>query len=246
MGGLRSQVGLSYAEKVIGLLGSSNVIGYWKMDEATGTTAADSSAEGNNGTYSGCTLANAAMPAAIGGSAPLFDGVNDVLDVYSAGLEADFSGAEGGFACWAKVFHAGVWTDGVSRFVMRVSNSDNSDFFAIQRTSTNNQLVFRRQAGGVNSQITASLSSTDWLHLAITWSVSADTFKVFINGTQEGSTLTGLAAYSPNDFNTDRCCIGSFQTASPNGVWNGWVGHAWLTKTCPSDAEIAILYSWGA
>jgi len=37
---------------------SDSMLGYWKMDEGTGTTLTDSSSAGNNGTLTGCTWVN--------------------------------------------------------------------------------------------------------------------------------------------------------------------------------------------
>src|SRR5690349_16688012 len=55
----------------------STVVGYWKLDDGTGTVAADSSGQGNNG-----TLVNGpTWTAGKVGGALQFDGVNDVVDV---------------------------------------------------------------------------------------------------------------------------------------------------------------------
>src|SRR5215467_8046402 len=53
-------------------------IGYWRFGETTGITAADSSPNGNAGTYSGgITLGQAGLPTGVAGdTAVLFDGVS--------------------------------------------------------------------------------------------------------------------------------------------------------------------------
>jgi hypothetical protein len=63
---------LHYSNEVM----ADNPIGYWRFSEAAGTAAADSSGNGNNGTYSGgVTLGQPGLPPAVpGDTAALFDG----------------------------------------------------------------------------------------------------------------------------------------------------------------------------
>lgn len=75
----------------------TGVTGYWKLDEVSGTIAADSSGNGNNGTATDLILTNAdsnTPPAAVGGiinNARDFDGVDDAVIVpHSSSL--DFAG----------------------------------------------------------------------------------------------------------------------------------------------------------
>ena len=61
---------------------TTGLAGYWRLDEASGTTAADSSGGGRPGTYSGGVVQNQpGIPA--GGAAASFDGVDDVVTALS-------------------------------------------------------------------------------------------------------------------------------------------------------------------
>ena len=72
------------------VIGGSNLVAYWKFDEGTGTTAADSSANGNTG-----TLTNGpSWAAGIAGNALYFDGIDDnvtVMDSNSLDLSNSFT-----------------------------------------------------------------------------------------------------------------------------------------------------------
>ena len=63
---------LHYSNEVM----ADNPIGYWRFSEAAGPTVADSSGNGNNGTYSGgVTLGQPGLPPGVpGDTAALFDG----------------------------------------------------------------------------------------------------------------------------------------------------------------------------
>src|SRR5437763_1786933 len=57
---------------------ADNPIGYWRLNETSGTTANDLSGNGNNGTYGpGVTLGQPGLPPGVpGDKAALFDGLN--------------------------------------------------------------------------------------------------------------------------------------------------------------------------
>ena len=82
-----------------------NPIAYWKLDETSGTTAINYGTLGTaaNGTYSGATLGQVAAPG--GGLAPLFDGANDLLNIYSVALQGAFNGATGSALIFGMVYN---------------------------------------------------------------------------------------------------------------------------------------------
>ncbi len=59
---------------------SANLIGYWKLDETSGTTASDSSGKGRTGTLYNCTFSANSTPGKVGG-ALVFDGVDDYVEI---------------------------------------------------------------------------------------------------------------------------------------------------------------------
>jgi hypothetical protein len=119
-----------YIDKVV----SYGPIAYWVLNETAGATAADQiNSPAQDGTYTGVTLADTLGPDGVN-NAPLFDGANDFVNVQTAAFAAAFSGTEGTAMIWAKVFNAGVWTDGSERKAYRYE-VDGSNIVHLARRS---------------------------------------------------------------------------------------------------------------
>src|SRR5574340_820862 len=120
------------------------LVAYWRLNELSGTTVTDSSGNGFDGTASGVTWDQAGI--GDGETAAQFDGVNDTINVYSAGLASAFNGAVGTLAAWVKVNAASVWTDGANRSVVYVYV--NASNFVQMRKGSGGQIEMYYMAGG--------------------------------------------------------------------------------------------------
>lgn len=217
------------------------LIGYWKMDEPSGSVSIDSSPEGNNGAYTGVTLGQPGVGQGYAvGTCPLFDGVGDFNNIYSAGLAADFDGAEGTLALWAKVSAAGVWTDGVARH-LAIFAVDGSNRLRIQRTATDNTLLWEYLAGGTAEQRTSAVLGgvTDFFHIGLTWSKSGDVVRAYASGAQVGADMTGLGTWAGVPA-AGGAVLGAFNL-TPNFPWSGFLAHAALYNRALTAAEMAQL-----
>ena len=227
---------LAYTNKVKAL----GPIAYFPLADASGTTAADESGNGRNGTYSNVTLG--ATGIGDGRTAAAFNGSTSYANIYTAGLAGAFNGAEGSAAIWMKASAAGIWTDGAFHEILRLRiNASNA--VIIEKTSTNGQIRFTYLAGGVLRTINdISLSgSVAYAHLALTWSAAADQVKAFVNGVQTGSTQTGLGVWSGSLVSTTTV-IGANDT-TPTFVWSGSLAHAAIFSSALPPAQIASLAS---
>jgi hypothetical protein len=171
-----------------------------------------------------------------------FDGTNDFVNTYSTDLNSTFNPDEGTMVAWAKVSGAGVWSDASIRSINTLL-SDANDYVQINKTGGANTLSFEYKAGGTSKLITSSSlgGSTSWFQVVITWSKSADQVKAYINGSQVGSTLTGLGTYVGNLTSTG-------QTIGANGTtgfepWSGLINDVRLYTRALSQDEITDLYS---
>jgi concanavalin A-like lectin/glucanase superfamily protein len=223
---------LAYTNKVKAL----SPIVYFPQAEASGTTIVDESGNGRNGTYTGVDLGQTGI--GDGRTCPSYDGTNDYGDIYTAGLAGAFNKDEGTLALWLKVSGAGVWTDATSRRALLLQ-TDTSNRVSILRSSSNNQLVATYTAGGTQKQVLIATSSTAWLHLAITWSKANDQAIVYFNGTQSGSTQTGLGTWS-GSLNSATTLLGAI-SKTPTQVWSGFLAHAAVWTTPLSAGQIATL-----
>lgn len=227
---------ISYAEKVGGIA-ASNLIAYWPMSEASGTTALDISGNGRNGAYTAVTLGQTGI--GDGRTAASFDGSTSFNNVYSASLAGAFSGQEGTFSIWLRVSGSGVWTDGITRRAI-LFLVDSSNRVGIHKAVANNEIDFLYVAGGTSKTGgVTSFSPTGWAHFALTWSLAADELKFYVNGAQSGATQTGLGTFA-GALSSTQTIIGSLSTPAAQ-VWSGFLAHAAVWNTPLSAAQILTL-----
>jgi len=174
--------GASYARRVKALFGSA-LIGYWPLDEAAGPVAVDRSSQTNDGAYSNVTLSNALAPLFMRTRCPAFNGSNSQVDIYSAGLAADFNGAEGAMGIWLKVSDVADWnTLNLSPFGFQ---ADVANRLFARTGAGSHQLNLFYIAGNI-SVGSISLQKLNnfngWLELWFSWSDAANEFNVYCNG----------------------------------------------------------------
>lgn len=191
-----------------------------------------------NGAYVGVTLRQTGI--GDGETCPLFDGANDYNNIFTVGLQGAFDGAEGTAVAWARVFNAGVWTDANEREIIRLQ-ADGNNYIFIQKDNINNRLRWRYYANGVlQSCDRDGESTTDWFHVALTWSKSTGAtgeVRAYFNGVQEGATLVGLGAWAGN-LNAAATVIGAASTV-PVDIWYGYIAHAAILDAALTPDEIA-------
>lgn len=229
--------GTTYADIVRGIA-PANLIQYLPMDETSGTTANDRSGNNRNAAYTGVALDS--IDFIKGGRAGLWDGSADYVNTTGAaltGFAGAFNGQEGSFEGWFRVASAGVWTDATRRdFWLSSVSGANAHIF--RKSTTNNALEFVYIAGGVSRTATISaVSSTDWIHLAATWSLAADQFIVYLNGSAVGSPTTGLGTYAGT---IGTHIIGASNT-TPSNVTSGYLAHFAWWNTPLTPTQVATL-----
>lgn len=217
-----------------------NLIGLWRQNETTGTQATDSSLELNHGAYSNVTLANAAGPDGV--LVPSFNGTTSHTNIYSVGFAADWVGTAGSVVIWGKVASSGIWTDGTADDLLHIGVDTSTNRIRFRKSATSNQLDWLLTAASTNKQVQkASVTTTGWFCMGMSWSQAADQMKAFykeLTGTwaQEGSTQTGLGAWS-GSLGATFCPIGATNT-NPTNLFNGWLGPVAVWKVALSDAEM--------
>ncbi len=221
-----------YFRKVL----SHRPIAYWPLWEASGSVAYDLAGNALHGAYTGVTLGQVGV--GDGRSCPLFDGVSDFCNIYSAGLNTAWDGAEGSASIWLKSYGDFWTTAGAYPFNIEVDSNNRLIIYTIG----DGTLLFRRAGGGTASNITSSdLETTDWLHFVFTWSEAVDDeFKAYVNGVQEGATQTGLGAYTTDPLHSDFCNIGA-QSSVPVGTTEAYFAHGAVFDKVLTLPEIEAL-----
>jgi hypothetical protein len=173
-----------------------------------------------------------------------FDGVNDLLNIYSTDLNSTVNPSEGTVVLWAKVSGSGVWTDSTTRQLFQLT-ADASNILHIRKNTTSNQINFSYTAGGTQESISiSSLSYTDWFQVALSWSKTSDEVKAYINGAQVGSTQTSLGTWAGNIVSSG-AVIGALNTSGTN-PWSGMINDVRLYNTALSGSQISTLYTGSA
>ena len=225
--------GVAYIDKLLGIQAASLILLH-PMNETSGGTAIDASPEGNDGAYTGVTLNNSTGPT--GEPVGLWDGVNDFNNVYSAAFDVDFDDTEGSMACWLKVSGAGVWADATFRGGFSLGQGNNN-YVGLFKNTTANEILIRFRGTSTNKDVTSTAlgATTEWVHVAQTWSSAANEIKGFVNGAQIGATNTYQAFTDP--LAAGRCVVGAF-TNVPASVWDGYLAYAAVWKTPLTPAEV--------
>lgn len=210
------------------------LVGQWKLDETSGTTAADSSGSGYDGTHTGGVTVNASGPyPGEGAVAAEFDGSDDYVDLPN--ITVDFSS---GFsaACWVKPattlgtgeFNAfldlsngadvdEIWVGGVGNVGFQLYMTDNDDGSSLRTIEDNTDL----EAG-------------KWAHYIATVD-SAGNAKLYRNGVL---TKTGFTSI-PTSVSRSATTIAK----SPlNDNYPGELQDVRLYNRPLSDSEITELY----
>ncbi|MFZ5424171.1 MAG: DUF2341 domain-containing protein [Patescibacteria group bacterium] len=220
-------------------------IGWWKLDENTGTTTVfDSSGNNNNGTMQ--DLNESDWFPGVYGSALYFDGINtagneDVVDIYSSNFASQFNTSAGTLSAWVKMKDAATWTDGNEYNAVTI-RADSSNLVVIDKDNVSSLLRVSYEAGATAETVTYSTTTTDWIHLAITWDTTADEVRHYFNGVLQ-QTDTGLGTWV-GALSSSNVVIGGNDT-SGNEPWQGWIDDVKVYDYARTQAQIVYDYNRG-
>ena len=225
----------TFLPKVIASAPTSGLVGYWNFDEGTGTTAGDSSGNGNTGTLvNGPTWTTGK----VGSGALQFDGVNDYVNmgdpvsgIFDFGSTNPFT-----VSAWFKTSSLAV-----DRAIVTKSLSNNNQGYFMRVTQSTNLLQVRIRDGSgnqTNINSNAAVSNGLWHHGVMVVDRNAQLLRLYVDGSQNGSAdISNVGSLS----NTDSFRIGVF-----NGLANYFTGSIDEVRTynrALSPQEIIDLYN---
>jgi Concanavalin A-like lectin/glucanases superfamily/Secretion system C-terminal sorting domain len=122
------------------------------------------------------------------------------------------------------------------------------NYFLGYQPSTNKLVAdFEDNVNGTNHPVTSTgtLSTCTWTHVAATYSVSANTWKLYINGVLNKTLNLGTTVYTPESRSNMNAGIGSAfnSTAAVAGFFNGRVDEVRIWNIARTDADILTNYN---
>lgn len=202
---------------------------YWRLGEASGTTADDATANNRDGTYVGSpTLA---------ASGALVDGGDSDTAITLSGtgqwITSTYALTQGSsytFECWAKR------TDQAAQHTLYATDGSGAPMLA--RMTAGDQLDFYSQAGSNVSWASSGIGTGTWKHVVVRFDNAGDLASLFVNGAQVG-TAQSLSA----DF---QATPGNFLMGAWSDLhfepWKGGLDEVAVYPGALSDARILAHY----
>jgi len=164
------------------------LVGYWPLDEGSGTIAHDASGNGHNGTLDNGPEWVTGADAKMGTGALLFDGTDDRVSIDSF----DVVGGSGiTIACWFKASNLDTPGNDPRMVSKATGGASDAHWFMLSSSRVGDQKVlrFRLKTDGATGEIKAdpegSIELDVWIHAALTWDGS--TMLIYKNGAQVGT-----------------------------------------------------------
>jgi len=214
---------------------SDGLVGYWKMDENTGTTTSDSSGNGNT---SSAFTGNTTWTTGKFGTGLTFDGTNDVARIPET-ASTDVGGSSSSFtiSSWFKTTASQAGGGG---YVAAKFSAAGDVAFILNVISTN-QLQFEVN-GGTDYIAATTMTVNDglWHHFVGVRDISGLKMHLYLDGVLKDT----IAITAQDATNNDDISIGNGSTSYTGADFNGQIDESRLYSRALSPAEVSQLYNW--
>ncbi len=219
----------------------SGLVGWWKLDEGTGTSAADSSGNANTGTLTNGPLwAGGRLNGAVS-----FDGTNDYIDIANENnFDFEYNNAFS-VSCWANFF-AFANSDMVliSKLGSAPDNYIGWEFSVFPPGNVIHAYIINSFPGvAISTKGSAALTTGKWYHLVMTYSGSgtAAGVKFYVDGVLESNTVGNDSLAGNTILNNKHVFIG--ERPSPEWPVNAIIDDVRIYNRALSVEEISTLYT---
>lgn len=214
-----------------------SIVGYWDLDEASGTTAADSSGYGRDATDIASPTQSTDVPAALTYSthSMSLNGTTQYLNVAAP----DFMGTQ-----FSKTVTVSAWVkpNGISGTHSIVYGGDyNGSSYAWALSNTGAVVTFRIGSTTISSSGSGAGALQDgvWQHVAGVYDGNAGTMTLYIGGVSAGS--TSLSTVIPMPLRDVR--IGANLALTPAEFFNGKIDDVRVYARPVASSDVASLTS---
>jgi len=215
---------------------NDDILAYWPMADAVGTTNALEKIAGTSGVTNLLTF----------GSAGIGDGLTAAQWAAATSrmrVEASasrFNMAEGTLLMWLKA-DANLWTEtGTDRVLWRGLIDASNEVLIKKAGAAANTINYVYKAGGTTVTLNyPKFSHYGWFLAAFTWSKSNNRIRIIIDGVNVAE-ATGLGTWAGSTFVSSACVIGN-QSTSASNPWKGTLAHAAFIGREATPAELRAL-----
>lgn len=216
-----------------------NLVGYWSLDEGTGTLAVDGSGNGNNGTLT--DMAEDDWVAGIAGTGLDFDGNNDHVEVandasLNFGSSTDFT-----IAAWIKtdsysgmphIVNKGSVGSGGKRYVIAIYHlgGDAGKLYVNVDDNVNN----------LSLADTINVDDDAWHHVAATFDRDGY-MRAYVDGVERG-TAVDISGLGDIDDASKKLAIGIQSDDLAGNPFDGLIDEVRIYNTALTASEIKALY----
>ena len=197
------------------------LVGWWKLDEGSGTTALDSSGNGNDATFQG---APAWADNGKFGKAVRFNGTSDYLAAPDSD-SLDIKGDQLSIAAWINRDVSG----GTRHVVRKVGDSGTGAIYMIRIQSETVRAILNTGGADVTVQGAAAPAVNQWVHLALVY--DGTEARIYLDGKLDGTmSLSGAITESNNELRIGR--------GEPAGYLQGMIDDVRLYNHALTETEL--------
>lgn len=200
-------------------------VGYWPLDEGTGTVTEDLA-----GDHDGTLVNGPTWTTGTAGAALQFNGSNQFVDTGAAVLDTTGNYTA---AAWVRLDSLGGFATAVSQ-----DGPTNSAFF-LQYSGADNRFAF--SFAGVRALAPTAPQTGRWYHLVGVRDVTTGTLTLYVDGQPAGTAYACLGDASSGHTVIGRAKFGG----NPVDFWRGAIDQVHVYDRALSAAEVAELYASG-
>ena len=206
-------------------------VGYWRLNETSGTTAADSSGNGLDGTYiGGVILGQPGLPPTLASTSVLFNGSNSYVSVPASAI-LNLT------AAWTQ--EVWVYLPGTAGGVALAEDYPTNTRVLYTLICGSNSTSVGFHNGSWRQTSGPGLASNEWAHVVGTWDGTA--LKHFINGALSGTSVPGSLPTS----GMNGLYIGKRWDNAFGPYFSGRIAEVAIYSTALSADKIAEHYAMG-
>jgi hypothetical protein len=214
---------------------STGLAGYWKLDESSGNSAADSSANNNNGTVSGALVTQGKK-----GNSRQFNGSSNFISIPDAN-SLDFTAS---FTLSAWIYQTTAGGTGYRIIDKQTAGGDGTGYeLDTDGDASGRRLRLCLPSDCISANTQYQLNT--WNYVVVTFNNGTVTF--YLNGTQDGSTISANTASVANalDLRIGAPHIGCSNACGLVEYFNGSIDEVQTYSRQLTQAEITQNFDYG-